>query len=49
VSSAQLITPELAQRLRERDITIHRVPPGADRVVPELLALLDLWRSQSGA
>jgi 3-oxoacyl-[acyl-carrier protein] reductase len=49
VASAEQSTPEVAQRLRERDIMVHRVPPGADRAVPELLAVLDGWRGRSGA
>jgi 3-oxoacyl-[acyl-carrier protein] reductase len=49
VSPAASIMPSLAQRLRERDITVNGVlpglePPGADHDVAELIALLDRWR-----
>jgi NAD(P)-dependent dehydrogenase (short-subunit alcohol dehydrogenase family) len=51
VSSACQTTPELAQRLLQRDITLQGIPrpdpSAADRSVAELLALLDRWRHQS--
>jgi 3-oxoacyl-[acyl-carrier protein] reductase len=51
VSTAEHITPVLAQQLRERDITINGVPPGleppgADHDAADLISLLDRWRSR---
>lgn len=53
VSTAEAITPVLAQQLRERDITINGVPPGleppgADHDVANLIAFLDQWRHRPG-
>ena len=53
VSSAEPIPPDLAERLRARDITVNGVvpglePPGAAHTVAELLALLDRWRGATG-
>jgi 3-oxoacyl-[acyl-carrier protein] reductase len=49
VSSAEPITPVLAQRLHERDIAVIGFPPGfeaggADHGVADLIAFLDRWR-----
>jgi NAD(P)-dependent dehydrogenase (short-subunit alcohol dehydrogenase family) len=51
VSTAEPITPSLAQRLRELDITVNGVPAGreplrGDHDVAELIALLERWRQQ---
>ena len=51
VSSAGQLTPMLAQRLRERDVTINGAPPGvghagAGHEVSDLLAMLDRWQDQ---
>jgi hypothetical protein len=53
VSTAEQITPALAQRLRERDITVNGVPPGleppgADHDVADLIGFLDQWRHRPG-
>jgi 3-oxoacyl-[acyl-carrier protein] reductase len=49
VSTAEQITPALAQQLRERDVTVNGVPPGleppgADHDIADLIAFLDRWR-----
>lgn len=49
VSTAEPITPVLAQQLRERDITVNGLPPGleppgAAHDVADLIAFLDRWR-----
>lgn len=49
VSRAERIPPQLAQRLRERDITVNGVPPGleppgAAHDVADLIWFLDRWR-----
>jgi pimeloyl-ACP methyl ester carboxylesterase len=51
VSTAEPVAPELAERLRARDITVNGVapglePPGAGHTVTELVALLDHWRTK---
>lgn len=51
ISSAGQLTPALAQRLREREITIDRAAPGvaqegAGRDVSGLVAMLDQWKDQ---
>ena len=51
VSAAEPITPALARRLRELDITVNGVPAGreparGDHDVAELIALLERWRQQ---
>jgi 3-oxoacyl-[acyl-carrier protein] reductase len=50
VCGAGQLTPMLAQRLRERDITINGAPPGVDpgagHGVSDLLAMLDRWKDQ---
>jgi len=43
------ITPQVAERLRERDVTVNGVPPGLEppggaHDAGELLALLERWR-----
>jgi len=43
------ITPDLAHELRARDVTVNGVapgvePPGRERDIAELLAVLDRWR-----
>jgi 3-oxoacyl-[acyl-carrier protein] reductase len=53
VSTAEAITPALAQRLRERHITVNGVPPGveppgADHDAVELIAVLDRWLHRPG-
>jgi 3-oxoacyl-[acyl-carrier protein] reductase len=53
VSSSDAITPDLADELRARDITINGLPPGleppgAHHDVADLLALLDRWRRAPG-
>jgi 3-oxoacyl-[acyl-carrier protein] reductase len=53
VSSAEQIAPELTQRLRERDVTINGVPPGAapprvDRDAADVLAVLNRWKHRPG-
>ena len=40
-SAPELITPQVASQLRERGITVERVPPQA------VLAYLDRWRQQN--
>jgi 3-oxoacyl-[acyl-carrier protein] reductase len=49
VSTAERVTPGLARRLRERDITVDAGPhpPGADRDVAEVIAFLDRWLHRS--
>jgi NAD(P)-dependent dehydrogenase (short-subunit alcohol dehydrogenase family) len=42
VGPADPVTPEIAQRVRERGIEVGRAPPD------EVLAVLDRWRSQRG-
>jgi 3-oxoacyl-[acyl-carrier protein] reductase len=54
VSTAEPITPSLAQRLRELDITVNGVPAGRERPrcdhdVAELIELLERWRRQPGS
>jgi NADP-dependent 3-hydroxy acid dehydrogenase YdfG len=49
VSTAEQITPALAQQLRDLHITINGCPagvepPGADHDVADLIAFLDQWR-----
>ena len=49
VSTAEQITPALAQQLHERDITVIGFPPGleaagADHGVADLISSLDRWR-----
>jgi pimeloyl-ACP methyl ester carboxylesterase len=51
ISSAEPIPPELAERLRARDITVNGVAaglesPGAGHTVTELVALLDHWQTK---
>jgi 3-oxoacyl-[acyl-carrier protein] reductase len=51
VCGAGQLTPMLAERLRERDITINGVPPGvgpagARHEVSDLLAMVDRWNDQ---
>jgi hypothetical protein len=51
VSSAGQLTPMLARRLRERDVTINGAPPGVGHAgvrheVSDLLAMLDRWKDQ---
>lgn len=51
VSGAGQVAPMLAQRLRERDVTINGAPPGvgdsgAGHEVSDLLAMLDQWKDQ---
>ena len=53
VSSAEAITPVLADELRARDITIDGLapglePPGARHGIADLVALLDRWRRRPG-
>jgi 3-oxoacyl-[acyl-carrier protein] reductase len=53
VSRSDTITPVLADELRARDITVNGLapglePPGADRDIAELLALLERWRHAPG-
>ena len=53
VSSAEAITPVLADELRARDITINGLapglePPGARHDIADLVALLDRWRRRPG-
>ena len=49
VAGAGQLTPMLAQRLRERDVTINGAPPGvghaeAGHEVSDLVAMLDRWK-----
>jgi 3-oxoacyl-[acyl-carrier protein] reductase len=51
LSSAGQLAPMLAQRLRERDVTINGAPPGVGdsgggHEVADLLAMLDQWKHQ---
>jgi len=53
VSSCEPITPDLADALRARDITINGLspglePPGAHHDIADLLALLDRWGRAPG-
>jgi 3-oxoacyl-[acyl-carrier protein] reductase len=50
VSTADPISPDLADELCARDITVNGVapglePPGAEHDIADLIALLDHWRS----
>ena len=50
--AAERMTPELAEQLRARDITVNGLapglePPGAGHTVTELVALLDRWRGRT--
>jgi NAD(P)-dependent dehydrogenase (short-subunit alcohol dehydrogenase family) len=52
VSIAAQLTPMLAQRFRERDVTINGAPPGvgdagAGHEISDLLAMLDRWQDQT--
>jgi 3-oxoacyl-[acyl-carrier protein] reductase len=53
VSSAETITPVLADELRARDITVNGVAPGlespgAQHDIADLIVLLDRWRRSPG-
>jgi 3-oxoacyl-[acyl-carrier protein] reductase len=53
VSSSHAITPDLAQELRARDITVNGLaaglePPGANHDIADLIVLLDRWRRSPG-
>ena len=51
VSTAEALPPNLAQELRERDITLNGIPPGleppgSDHDVADLITFLDRWRDR---
>lgn len=53
VSSAEAVTPGLADELRARDITVNGLapglePPGARHDIAEVVAFLDRWRARPG-